>query len=721
MSPAKATKPQDALAKLRKTKREMDAKIREAERLAGADSYARHRDDMRKRQAAKTHEGQNIAPIPKCKNPERRAEAAENFRVFCESYFPKTCFRPWSEDLRRVLNKMELTSRHAGLFAFAMPRSTGKTTLTKLLALWSILNGYHNFVMIVAANEDTAVKRLFYNLKKMLFNSELLLQDYPEVVYPILCLQNKAAKAKGQHIDGKPTNIEWSADRAVMPIVEGSLCCEAVIKAAGINSANLRGEHYDRCDGTTIRPSLVILDDPQTRETARSPMQTEERMRIINGDVMGMAESETPIAVLCPCTVIYRGDLADQLLDHEKNPAWKGEKTQLVYHWPCEEGHRKWLEYNEVRSIELLNGGDGSESNVFYKTHRDLMDRDAVVSWPECKDKGELSALQHAYNLRFRVGEEAFAAEYQNDPLETSSCAVLTANLVASKLNRLPRGSVPQKCQYVTAFVDMHKEILYWVVSAWQQDFGGGPIDYGTYPGQPLRYFAQNNPPMKMQDIHGGMVEQAWIQAGLTQCVEQLLARTFLREDGAEMRIGRLLIDAGWSTDIVKTFVRRHPQAGSIVQASFGRGIKASDAPMAKWPKKPGQLVGDHWVIEPAKSGDRAVTIDTNHWKSFAASRLASPVGTPGGWELFGSDPREHQLFADHCVAEEPVEVTAKERTVFEWKWKPGRPDNHWWDSLIGSAIAGSMLGATPQGVERPTAKPRQSLAELAAKARKIA
>ena len=44
------------------------------------------------------------------------------------------------------------------------------------------------------------------------------------------------------------------------------------------------------------------------------------------------------------------------------------------------------------------------------------MDDGAVVAWPERFNHDELSAVQHAMNLRLQ-DERAFWAEYQNEPL----------------------------------------------------------------------------------------------------------------------------------------------------------------------------------------------------------------------------------------------------------------------------------------------------------------
>lgn len=59
---------------------------------------------------------------------------------------------------------------------------------------------------------------------------------------------------------------------------------------------------------------------------------------------------------------------------------------------------------------------DGSEATEFYRKHRRAMDAGGVVAWAERYNEDELSALQHAMNLRLQ-DEAAFFAEYQNEPV----------------------------------------------------------------------------------------------------------------------------------------------------------------------------------------------------------------------------------------------------------------------------------------------------------------
>lgn len=111
------------------------------------------------------------------------------------------------------------------------------------------------------------------------------------------------------------------------------------------------------------------------------------------------------------------------------------------------------------------------------------MDEGAIIAWVEGYNHDELSAIQHAMNLKLQ-DEAAFFAEYQNEPLpeETGEGDELTPDQIASKINRMQRGLVPIGCNHVIMFVDVQANLLFFVVTAWEDDFTGYVIDYGTFP-----------------------------------------------------------------------------------------------------------------------------------------------------------------------------------------------------------------------------------------------
>ena len=89
--------------------------------------------------------------------------------------------------------------------------------------------------------------------------------------------------------------------------------------------------------------------------------------------------------------------------------------------------------------------------------------------------------IQHAMNLKLQ-DEAAFFAEYQNEPLpeETTEEDDLSADQIADKNNRLPRGQIAIGCDHVSMFIDVQGPLLLFVVAAWGEDFAGYVVDYGT-------------------------------------------------------------------------------------------------------------------------------------------------------------------------------------------------------------------------------------------------
>jgi phage terminase large subunit GpA-like protein len=109
--------------------------------------------------------------------------------------------------------------------------------------------------------------------------------------------------------------------------------------------------------------------------------------------------------------------------------------------------------------------------------------------------------------------------------------------------------------------------------------------------------------------------------------------------------------------------------------------------------------MGYHWRLTPPKrDAIRHVLVDINHWKTHLTTSLATALGDPGALSLWGRDPERHRLLADHLAAEFPTETTARGRTIYEWRARPSRPDNHWLDCLVYAYAAAAMLGAHPTG-----------------------
>ena len=674
-----------------------------ADRKQQADDKKR-RD--RERQAAIAVAGMEIGTPPAVAAPKRRKSGEGSLRKFCETYLAARFPLSWSKDHLTVLAKMEEVVVDGGLYALAMPRGSGKTALCEAAALWATLLGTHQFVALLAATKTHAVARLS-SIKRELLNNDMLLEDWPEICYPIRAMGGIANRCRGQICDGQATDMTWGRTQIVFPTVEGSQSSAVVLQCGGLLEA-VRGLNYTRPDGVVTRPTLAIIDDPQTRRSARSKVQSEERETILAGDVLYLPGPGKKISAVMPCTVIEPADMADRILDRQRNPEWQGIRTKLIYQFPT--AMKLWDAYADIRRNEWLDGSTShKQSNAYYSKHRKAMDAGAKIAWPARKSKGELSAIQHAMNLFYR-DRASFAAEMQNDPQKEESedqVETLSADALASRVSGYVRSDVPLAVERLTFFVDVHKELLYWSVCGWERGFTGHVLDYGTWPKQGAMYFDLRHarqPISKDSRITATTLEGRIVQA-LDCALAELALRQWKRSDGVAMPLELGLVDANWGevTDEVYAVCaqaqRRH---GLLVMPSHGVPFGPAKCPIGRWDRKKTKgNFGDDWHIPPVSRGRpcRHVTFDAGRRKSFLHRRLATPPGDPGALTFFHASPAHHRLMAEHLTAEVGTKVAGPYGELTIWQALPGR-DNHWLDCLSGCATAESIRGGKLESMQ---------------------
>ena len=659
---------------------------------------------MRTRTAAQSASGRDISPLPRVRSGRRKTSCKTSFRKFCDTYFKEVFNIPWSDDHLKVIDKIERAVLAGGLFALAMPRGSGKTTLCEISALWAILYGHRKFICMIGASEDAAAQ-MVDSIKAEIEVNELLAADFPEVCYPIEKLDGIVNRTSGQLYKGKRTHITWTAKEIVLPSIPKSTASGAIVKCAGI-TGRIRGMKFKRPDGKSVRPDFVICDDPQTDESARSPSQCVTRETILATAILGLAGPGQKMSGIMPCTIIRDNDMAMRMLDREKHPEWQGELTKMVYKWP--DATNLWDEYAERRAEELRSDGDGSQATAFYADNREEMDKGAIVSWYDRFNEDELSAIQHAYNLRIR-DESAFFSEYQNAPVvDSEQSDILTTDEIAEKVNGLKRGEVPGDVDKLTCFIDIQQKVLFYTVVGFAPNFSGYVIDYGIYPDQKLRYFTLREVRTTLQQKKRGAGLEGAIFHGLETLTDKLHDTIYTRDDGAELLLDLTLIDANWglTTDLEHQFCRNTKHRGKIMPA-HGRYVGAASRPFNEYSRKKGERIGYNWRI-PTVKGKRVVRhllFDSNFWKSFLHARFAQPFGDAGSLTLFKAKPSVHQMIADQCCAEYRIRTAGRGRTVDEWRLPPNKPDNHFLDCLAGSCVAASVLGVKLSGLRMTPTK----------------
>lgn len=662
-------------------------------------TYSEHREEMAARSRAKAKAGQEIGPIPPRQmvahidGVPRREACSLSLVLHANTYHPNVFRLGWSKDLLEAAEIMQDVILHGGLFALALPRGGGKTALARVAVEWATLNGCRRFVMLLGATDPLAGKSM-RAIKSRIATNDLLYEDYPEVCFPIRELGNNSLRAKMQTCEGLPTNIKWSDDEIRLPNVRGSLCAGSIIYTRGITGA-VRGANEVTPDGGEMRPDFVLPDDVQTRESAKSPQQINDRELVIQGDVLELAGPDTAISGVMLCTEIYNNDLSHRFLDRERHPDWQGKRYKAVYKFP--KNQSLWDEYAAIRAESLRAGGRGKHATDFYIANRAAMDEGAEVAWGDRVKEGDISALQTAMNVKISK-PKTFAAEWQNEPesasMNLADVKQLAEDDLAKKLNQQDRRIVPRGHSKLTAFVDIHQEVLMYKVCAFTDSFGGAVIDYGAFPEQPVAVFDVGSVPHKLVDRYPRMELAARIIAGLNELVPQLLGRKYMHEGNEQgSTISLCLIDAGFNADAVHDFISRCPLK-ALLKASMGKGITADRKPFSEYRKGPGDQMGWCWRIDARPQGKGTfVAIDVNSWKTAMVNSFLAPPGSAMSMHVFGSKIWDHPLWVQHMLAEYRTPTFGQGRRVEVWKMRPGETENHFFDGLIGCSVAASILG----------------------------
>lgn len=674
------------------------------------DAYKAHLAQISRERAAA---GREIGEIPDIADVRRRSRCRLSLHKFCETYNPEAFSLAWSGDQLRAIKRIEEAATLGALYALAMPRGSGKSTICRMAALWAISYGHCRYVFVIGANAAKAEDTLAAVKTFVRFLPEYG-ADFPEVAFPAQCLGGIANRSAGQTCGDESTLIEWAKDRVVLPTVpppanwpkkwplraDGKVPTSgAVVSAAGLTGEGIRGSLLTLSTGEMVRPDLVLLDDPQTSESAFSPTQNATREHLVGADVLGMAGPGKTIAAVMPCTVIAPADFVDRILDRSKHPLWRGERTRMLTTMPTDLA--AWDGYFEVyRRCAQKEPPDYREAHAHYRANRAALDAGAEASWPARKLEGEVSAIQHAMNLYCR-DRRAFWSEYQNEPLEESlaESRELKADDIARKLAgpSVPRLTVPRESTHLTAFVDCSTNLLWYAVAAWDERFNGCAIDYGAWPRQNRAYYEQADARPSLKDAFPGLSEPQRVYAGLDALTGEILGREYRRQEtGQPVKVERCLVDANWQPgggDPIYQFCRRSPWS-ALLLPSIGHASTSNRRPISEWKRLPGQRVGRDWRIMFPESGrGRRVVFDPDSWKTFLADRLLTPPGGAGCLQLYGDRPEVHQLLADHLTAEYATRVTVGTRTTDKWAVRPERRDNHLLDCLTGCAVAASVQG----------------------------
>jgi hypothetical protein len=609
-----------------------------------------------------------------------------NLEGFLLNCMPRTFNMPFADCHREVIKGLQHAVLHGGNKAVALPRGTGKTSIAIGATIWAILYGHVRFGAVVAADQDAANK-ILQSIK-----TELWLSDGIGKLWPYL--QSYLATGDGdgnkyRHIlndDGSPPLIKWGANVLKLPSVPEEYKCEwsgAVIQCKGLTSG-VRGMQYKLPDGTTLRPSLALIDDPQTKDSARSQSQTDTREEIVEADIMGLAGPDKAISAFMLCTPIEPNDMAMRYLDNKIHGDWNGTHVPMIIKFP-DAVDTLWEEYR-ILYMKALQGGEiPDKAYDYYLENRDAMDLGGIVYWEARKQDTEHSALQSAMNLRFKRGN-AFLTEYQCEPVYRNAGKPYQIDeiQVMEKCNGFNRLFLPKDCKIIVTGTDINYSGLNTTVVGSTNDAVRYIADYQTFPGNGKDLYDPSRRKKSDSDL-------AAIARALDEHIPAIASARYMR-DGKLVPPDLILIDCGnWMDLVFRWCQMNRAKLGGMVFPSRGRSA-------SKY--RPSQLVGqpgDGWHVADWKNRGRVLVHNSDAWRMRTQQAFIVPNAVPGSVSLFGKLPHTHKTFADEICAEildEYIEETDGGNVFYKWTNKVG-VRNDKLDSTTMAFAGLSYMGAS--------------------------
>lgn len=218
-----------------------------------------------------------IGPLPLVKNPARREACRYDFRLFCETYLPYVFTRPIDGKEARTMDRLQELLFCDKPFADELDRGEGSTTLTIAATLYCGCYGHRPYVAVIVGC-DIAAQTLISHTKDHLYENALLAEDFPEVTYPIACINRDSRLTAGQKCNGQPTRIVWRRHTIGFPCIAGADSRGFRVVAAALNGS-LMGMAFTTDEGDHIRPAVLLLDDPVTNDVLASPTALALRVR----------------------------------------------------------------------------------------------------------------------------------------------------------------------------------------------------------------------------------------------------------------------------------------------------------------------------------------------------------------------------------------------------------------------------------------------------------
>lgn len=304
-------------------------------------------------------------------------------------YVPHYFDKPFNRAHYQISDTFNKMVKKRGIkIVIMMPRGYAKSTFSSFLApLKAICEGTERFILLGSDTEGQAARYLD-SIKAELETNEQIKRDYPQ------------ACKKGD---------TWNATR----IETGNNCC---IEVFG-KGTNVRGAKFKQ-----YRPTLVILDDPQSDEDVNSATTREKDIEWFNRTLEPVGDTNTNFLIIG--NNLHRESIIGKT---SKRADFMKIKFSAIEIWPTNMDLWEQWEILYHTETDLAKLGLDQQENIqfdiddmtipcnrFYHDNKEKLNEGAKVLWPE-KD-----TLLQLMIMRANIGHSAFDAEKQNNPRDPS-------------------------------------------------------------------------------------------------------------------------------------------------------------------------------------------------------------------------------------------------------------------------------------------------------------
>jgi hypothetical protein len=411
----------------------------------------------------------------------------------------------------------------------------------------------------------------------------------------------------------------------------------------------------------------------QDPKRADDPVHVRDVIDIIEKQWICLAGPTSRITCMAACTVAAKDDVSEYFLNR---PDFKSVRVSRVESWPKGWGDKAsrtrelWSEWHGELLDGMTDGDGGKRGRDFYAANKTEMTDGMTVSWDERMDKKrhDPDALYSAMYDYFRIGEAAFASEYQNQPLRQGVTVYdLRPEIVMSRTDTNRAAYVvPNWAGVVLAATDINHYGLHSVCCAFGRDQTAAVLWYDCFDRLTV---PQHAPEHERRQIIFQALTEHGTQIGRLSC-----------------RPSVWMIDGGYEHETVQRY-SVGPGRTCGAQVIVARGYGAD-----KYRPNGKNVIGKpreecHFTQWPLGKG---VAWNADYWREIAQRAWLGEIGSPGSCSLFDGHHRE---FAEQVTRERLSEkLSSKTGMVWRWITQPGKHD-------YGDAVAMCYVGAAWHGI----------------------